>query len=278
MMRVAAFCALGVALAGTASARTYPVPGRADGRITTLAYNPNQVFAVSAAFRHALQIQFGPNEVVTQAAMGDTVSWEIVSAGDTIFLKPREKGRPTNLIVLTNYLGAKRSYQFELGIGSGPPTYVVRFVYPIEDARQAADIAMLTQRVSAAAVENSAINLALDHAVVEGQRSLDYWFKGSSEIQPSEVSDNGEFTTLRFPGHADIPSIFGVNGDGTETIIPYDVREDFVVLHGVWRELRLRRGGLVLEIHKRDALRNERALRTGTVSPVIERTVHGDKK
>jgi type IV secretion system protein VirB9 len=269
---------LGLAATGPSLAKTSPRPGPLDPRVTFVNYDANQVYSISGSFRHALQLQFSPNEVVTQAALGDTVSWEIVPVGNILFLKPREKGRRTNLIVLTSYLGTTRSYQFELGINAGPPVYEVKFRYPAEEARRAAELALLAQQGRAEAVESKVLTSALDHAVIEGSRNLDYWLQGSSEIQPTEVSDNGEFTVLRYPGHADIPSIFSINGDRTESIVPYDVREEYVVLHGVWRELRLRKGGLVLCIANHGALRNDRDARTGTASPVVERQVRGSKQ
>ena len=262
---------------GPAIARTTPRPGPLDPRVAFLSYDANQVYTLSGSFLHALQIQFSPNEVVTQAALGDTVSWEIVPVGNVLFLKPREKGRPTNLIVLTNYLGTTRSYQFELGINTGPTLYAVKFRYPAEEARQAAELAVLARQSRVQAQEDKVVNAALDHAVIEGTRNLDYWLQGASDLQPSEISDNGEFTVLRYPGHAAIPSIFAVNGDGSETIVPYDVREDYVVLHGVWRELRLRKGRLVLCVNNRGPIRNDRDSRTGTASPVVERSVRGSK-
>jgi type IV secretion system protein VirB9 len=267
-----------LALTEPAIAKTSPRPGPLDRRVTFVNYDANQVYSVSGSFRHALQIQFSPNEVVTQAALGDTVSWEIVPVGNILFLKPREKGRRTNLIVLTSYLGTTRSYQFDLGINTGPQVYDVKFRYPAEEARQAAELALLAQQGRAEAIENKVVNSALDHAVIEGPRNLNYWLQGASELQPTEVSDNGEFTVLRYPGHADIPSIFSINGDGSESIVPYDVREEYVVLHGVWHELRLRKGGLVLCITNRGPLRNDRDARTGTASPVVERQVRGSKQ
>jgi type IV secretion system protein VirB9 len=44
-----------------------------------------------------------------------------------------------------------------------------------------------------------------------------------------------------------------VDLDGTETIVPYDVREDFVVIHAVYRQLRLRRGNTVLCVYNEGA-------------------------
>lgn len=261
-----------------AGAATSPRPGPLDPRVTFVNYDTNQVYRVSGSFRHALQIEFSPNEVVTQAALGDTVSWEIVPVGNMLFLKPREKGRPTNLIVLTNYLGTTRSYHFELGINPKPTIYEVRFRYPAEEARAAAELAMLAQARQIELDETRIVNSALDHAVIEGSRNLEYWLQGSSELAPSEISDNGEFTVLRYPGHADIPSIFAVDGDGSETIVPYDVRDEYVVLHGVWHELRLRKGGLVTCITNRGPLRNDRDTRTGTASPLVDRQVVGSKR
>jgi type IV secretion system protein VirB9 len=40
-------------------------------------YDPDQVVSVVGQFRHAIEIQFGPGETVTQAALGDTISWQI---------------------------------------------------------------------------------------------------------------------------------------------------------------------------------------------------------
>ena len=135
--------------------------------------------------------------------------------------------------------------------------------------------AQVAQAQAAKAIETNIAQTALDHAVIEGARNMKYTVQGDSSLQPSEISDNGEFTVLRYPGHADIPSIFAVDVDGTETIVPYDVREDFVVIHAVYRQIRLRRGTSVLCIYNEAPMRNDRGDRTGTVSNVVERKVKG---
>lgn len=255
-----------------------PHPTHLDRRIRVINYNAAQVFRIDGTFRHTLAVQFSADETITQAALGDTVSWEIAPVGNILFLKPREKAKPTNLIVLTSVNGATRSYQFELRMNARTAMYGVRFKYPDQESRANVEIDMLNKMRAAAQVENGVVNQALDHAVIEGTRNLDYWLQGASELAPSEISDNGEFTAMRYVGHADIPSIFGVNPDGSETIIPYDVRDDFVVIHAVYKQLRLRRGDLVLCITNGAKPRNEREARTGTVSPLVERTIKGDVK
>lgn len=259
--------------ASSALADAVPQGMSVDRRVRYVEYDPNQVYTVYGQFRHALEIEFNPGETITQAALGDTISWEIVPVHNIIFLKPRERTRPTNLIVLTNYMGAVRSYRFNLIEGAGPVMYSVKFRYSGEEAARNRDVAMLSKIVAVKEEEHKVVTTALDHAVMEGKRNLNYWFKGDPALEPSEVSDNGEFTVMRFPGHEEIPSIFGVNSDGAEAIIDYDVREDYVVIHGVYKTMRLRKGQSVLAITNGAAIGKGRLDRTGTVSPVVERTV-----
>lgn len=258
-----------------AHASDTPIPGSKDARVRNVNYDPDQVVTIVGSFRHAIEIQFGPGETVTQAALGDTVSWQIAPVGNILFLKPRERAAGTNLIVVTNAGGTPRTYHFNLSLGTGQQMYGVRFRYPREERAMAALQLQVAQAQAARAVETTVAQTALDHAVIEGARNMNYTVQGDSSLQPTEISDNGEFTVMRYPGHADIPSIFAVDVDGTETIVPYDVREDFVVIHAVYRQIRLRRGTSVLCIYNEAPLRNDRGDRTGTVSNVVERQVKG---
>jgi type IV secretion system protein VirB9 len=277
--RLVAFSFLGAAtltlLPHPALASETPAPGTKDSRVRNVNYDPDQVVTIIGSFRHAIEIQFGPGETITQAALGDTVSWQIAPVGNIVFLKPRERAGPTNLIVVTNAGGSPRTYHFNLSLGTGQAMYGIRFRYPREERALAALQAQVARAEAAKAVETTITTAALDHAVIEGTRNMSYTVQGDSALQPTEISDNGEFTVLRYPGHADIPSIFAVDVDGTETIVPYDVREDFVVIHAVYRQLRLRRGAAVLCIFNEAPPRNDRSDRTGTVSNVVERKVKG---
>jgi len=279
--RLFALSLAGIVVAGagapftTARASEVPAPGHQDARLRNVYYDVNNVVLLNGGFRHALEIQFAANETVAQAALGDTVSWQIAPVSNVIFLKPREKAQGTNLIVITNGPLGTRTYHFQLTMGVGPVMYGVRFHYPRQEAETAQLIARVSEAQQSQSVESGVVKQALDHAVIEGARNFKYTVQGSSDLQPSEISDNGEFTVLRYPGHADIPSIFGVDPDGSEEIVPYDVRDDFVVIHAVYRQLRLRRGGLVLCIYNEAPPRNDRGARTGTVSNVVERQVKG---
>jgi len=256
-----------------------PSRGVVDSRIRTVAYNADQVFHITGVFRSALQIHFGDNEAVTHVALGDTESWEVAPVGNILFLKPKRRAHDTNLIVLTSVMGQTRTYHFDLSSRgdavsrqSGSVMFEVRFRYPEQERQLAALQQAFANEQVKAVREATVVKLALDHAVIEGVRNFDYEEEGASDLAPSEVSDNGEFTVMRFPGHQDLPAFFGVNPDGSETIIPYDVRDDFVVFHMTAKLFRLRRGAAVLCIYNNAALRNE-GTRTGTASNVVERQV-----
>jgi type IV secretion system protein VirB9 len=101
--------------------------------------------------------------------------------------------------------------------------------------------------------------------------------QGSSAIQPTEITDNGQFTALRFPNQRELPAFFSVNPDGIESIVPFDVRDEFVVIHGVFAQLRLRRGNVVLCVFNEAPDFYGRDPKTGTASSVVERTTEGER-
>lgn len=256
-----------------------PVAAQAplDPRIRELTYDPAAVYRIAGAFRTATQIVFSPEETIRHAAIGDSVAWEVAAEGSVLFLKPRERHQATNLLVVTERGGAVRHYAFEL-LAREPDdrtaiAYQVRFRYPADEQAEAAR----ALAVQAEAVEQRLIGLELEHGVVEGTRNLAWSAQGDAALQPSEVSDNGRFTVLRFPGVQAMPALFEVAEDGSERLIPYDVRGEFVVIHGVARGLRLRRGRSVLCLFNDayDALGV--GLGTGTASPAVDRAPVGGR-
>lgn len=254
-----------------------------DSRIREVVFSESQVFRVVGVFRSATQIVFSPGERVEHVALGDTVSWEVAPAENSLFIKPRELAGATNLIVITRSGAGSRTYTFELsarrgGIGAraADTFFKVVFRYPREEAAAAQAAAAQAAYAKAAALRSGAIRSALDLAVLEGKRNLKYSVQGSSAIQPSEITDNGQFTALRFPNQRELPAFFAVNPDGTESIVPFDVRDEFVVVHGVFGQLRLRRGKEVLCVFNEARDFYGRDPKTGTASSIVERTPRTD--
>jgi type IV secretion system protein VirB9 len=244
-----------------------------DARMVEVDYAPGAVYRISGAFRTATQIVFGPDEAIRHVAIGDSVSWEVAAEGSVLFLKPRERLQPTNLLVVTERGGATRHYAFELAARDARDrssiAYQIRFRYPAD--LQAATVASLD--AAAKAIEDRVIDLTLDQAALSGPRNLAYSVQGASDLQPSEVTDNGRFTVLRFPANQPLPSIFAVSTDGEEGLVPFDVRGEFVVIHAVVPGLRLRRGASVLCIFNEAYDPRGVATGTGTVSPIVDRSV-----
>jgi type IV secretion system protein VirB9 len=267
--------AIGVVAAAPALAQI-PTQSGPDARIREVVYTDGNVIRVRSAFRTATQIEFAPGEIIKFVAMGDTVSWEVAPADNSLFVKPRERAGATNLIVVTDFQGTKRNYTFELSAvatARSPGTFFkVRLRYPEYEAAQARLTQQRAQLAAALAAQNGAIKAALDIGVLEGTRNLNYKVQGSSELQPSEVSDNGQFTVMRFPNQREIPAIFTVNPDGSEATASFDVRDEFVVVHGVYKEMRLRRGKVVLCIYNESPSFYGRDPKTDTASEAVERT------
>lgn len=247
-MRRALLCLAATSLLACASgagAVETPRPGKADPRIKTVDYDPAQVVRVVGAFRTATQILLGPDETIAHVALGDSSAWDVAAEKNILFLKPKVRRGLTNLIVTTAKGGETRNYTFELATragsdsGRGASTYFqLRFRYPVDEK------ARLVEVISAeeAALRQKIVQFKLERGVLEGNRNLAYSAQGSAALSPSEVSDNGRFTVLRFPAAQPIPAIYTVTPGGSETLVPFDVRGEFVVLHEVAKVIRLRRG------------------------------------
>ncbi len=280
MKRLAPFVAA-LALASPAVALDAPKAGPSDPRIKVVDYDPWAVVKVTGVFRTATQILFGPGEAIQHVAVGDTTGWDVAAEGNILFVKPKAPRAPTNLIVTTSRPGGTRHYTFELATragssarGTADTVFGLRFRYP-GDEKAAALAAVSAQ---AAALERKVLELKLDRAVVEGRRNLAYAVQGAAALQPSEVSDNGRFTVMRFPANQPVPAVYQVEAGGTESLVPFDVRGEFVVVHVVARELRLRRGREVLCVYNEAFEPYGTRPGTGTASSEVERTDKGGQR
>lgn len=265
-----------VVQASPAAAVEVPRPGPADPRIKVVDYDPQQVVRIVGAFRTATQILFAPDETILHVALGDTSGWEVAPEKNVLFAKPTAVRAPTNLIITTERNdGATRHYTFELAARSGPTSratpdtfFVVEFRYPAA----AKAVAQQALSAEAQALEARILQLKLDRGVLEGPRNLAYEIQGSVAIAPSEVTDNGRFTVLRFPGAQAMPAVYAVSSDGSESLVPFDVRGEFLVVHQIAAQYRLRRGREVACIFNTAYRPAGAPTGTATAAPDVERT------
>ncbi len=259
-------------LAASAHAVQTPRPGTTDPRVRTIDYDPAQVVAITGVYRTATQILFGEAETILHVALGDATAWDVAVEKNILFIKPKAAHGATNLIVTTALAGGgTRNYTFDLittARRTSGALFVLRFRYPA-DVTAAATAAISAQEQ---AIQARITTLKLERGAIEGPRNLSYEVQGAPALQPSEVSDNGRFTILRFPAGQPIPAIYTVSSEGTEALAPFDVRGEFVVVHAVARQLRLRRGRQVLCIYNTGRTAWGVDLGTNTASPQIERT------
>ena len=274
MSRLAVLTLVSVLVAAPVQAAQTPQRGPADPRIRVVDYDPWRVVKVVGVFRTATQILLGQDETILHVAVGDATGWDVVAEKNILFIKPKAPLAPTNLLVTTSGSAGARYYTFELSTRAGSSSsktrdtvFVLRFRYPTDETART----NATLSAQQAALERKVLELKLDRAVVQGRRNLAYAVQGASSLQPSEVSDNGRFTVLRFPGNQQVPALYQVEASGTESLVPFDVRGEFVVVHAVVRELRLRRGREVLCVYNQAFEPYGANPATGTAAPDVER-------
>jgi type IV secretion system protein VirB9 len=189
----------------------------ADPRIQSVAYAPNQVVLLEGAPGYQITLELSPDERVEIVAVGDSGSWQVNAnrRGDLLFIKALIGGVSTNMTVITNV----RTYNFELApISSTQMAYTVRFHYP-----------------TPAAPEED-----LADAAAEGR----YRLGGDRALRPSEISDDGVHTYIRWPADRALPAVYAVTDSGLEMLVNGMMRaDDLFVIDSVSRKLVFRIDG-----------------------------------
>lgn len=230
-----------------------------DDRVQQVKYQSNEVFLIKAKAGVATNIILESDEIYLTHAFGDSSAWEFQTYGNNIFIKPKVENGSTNLVVITN----KRTYNFYVQYGN-KPVYQVKFNYPDTVAKEEAKA-----RKS---------NL-LDEAYKGRTFNLAYEMKGSEEIKPINVWDDGTFTYFKFTGNVDLPAIYAVlQEDGKEVIVNRTVTgqsNNIIVMHKVNGKWKLRLGSAVLEIYNNGMSWVGIDNKSGTVSPFVKRELVG---
>jgi type IV secretion system protein VirB9 len=246
----------------TGLAETIPARGVTDSRIRTAAYDLNEVYRIQGYVGYEIDLQFEQGESFVGIGAGDIEALSFVSQDNHLFIKPTAARISTNLTVLTT----RRPYQFaytasSLHTGASDPDmiFALRFSYPPSHGDIVAD----------------GVNRMLEQSGASRERNVDYWYCGSSTIQPTAASDDGIHTRLRFAAKAEQPAIFVQNDDGSESLLNFSMEAGEVVIHRVVRQLIIRRGRLTGKIVNKGFTGSGERLESGTVSPSVERVGEG---
>lgn len=246
---IVALCML--LLSGSAHALQKINKSELDSRITKAVYHADEVFPVEAISGRATLITFQKGESVLSWASGYSTAWEFSSTQNHFFLKPKAEHGNTNLVVLTN----KRTYHFDLRWGKqqSAVTYELRFSYPENDRQANPKGAKEQEGVSSRAGSKEELfftKLANRNYTMNFGDARD-----SRQLAPEMAFDDGRFTYLKIPLKSAMPAVYRVSG-GEELLVNTHIEGNWLVIHGVYSEIRLRDGARVCGIYN-DRFRNQ---------------------
>jgi type IV secretion system protein VirB9 len=292
----------GAVVAAPCWALEAPKANQSDRRMRVISYNPDQVVALHAEVGATVAVRFADTETVGEVAASDRANLKIAPDGSVLFLKPIRAMASQPMFVKTRCQdGSTRLYTFQwqavdaippassetspaagAGLASAvmpsasaapPPTtdayYSVRFVYPADVA--AARIAAARKAAAERAAERA--QAALTATPASGAPNFRYVAQGDGNLVPDQMSDDGQSTSLHFPGNVRLPAVYVISPDGKEAITNYSVESGTITIHQTARAFRLRDGDTVLNIWNQgwDPVGSNPS--TGTVSPNVVRTL-----
>ena len=240
-----------------------------DPRLREVWYDPQAVVTILVKRGIVTHVVLDPGEAITDVGSGlgadcskPDASWCIAAqpGGRHIFVKPKSTAStPNNLAVVTD----RRTHSFRFIVladgDARQPVYrlavrapAVRVAVPLAgratelvaptpiallapEPALASPAELIAERLAAAPeLANS------NYAIAEG--------KDSQDIVPTLVFDDGRFTYLRFPNNREVPAVFHVLGDGSETVVNARMEGDLLVVDRVSRRLMLRAGSAVVGV------------------------------
>lgn len=247
-----------------------PKGGDYDKRIRFIDYNAAQVVKLVGHYGFSTHIQFNPSESIKQIAMGDPQAWDVGTVDNHIFIKPVGDKAITNMTVVTS----ARVYNFDLSAHwskskskSNDMYFQVNFKYPNEEA----NLALLTAKRLA---DKTAIETSLKSNIKP--ENWNYWARGSDIIAPDRAFDDNRFTYLSFNNNKEMPAIYMVNDDGSESLVNTNIdpnHKETIIVHIIAKKLILRKGSYVTEIYNKSYNSKGIPNETSTVSPDVKRVI-----
>ncbi|WP_144751578.1 P-type conjugative transfer protein VirB9 [Bartonella saheliensis] len=242
-----------------------PSNSQYDHRIRYVMYNVADVVQIETVLGVATHIILEEGEQYITHAFGDSDAYAFAHKGRHIFIKPKAELANTNLIVVTD----KRSYKFRLQFRNdrAGATYELAFQYPDTNTQK---------------VDENTHRLTIERAFHQGVKgyNLSYTMSGNQDIAPINVWDNGRITYFKFPANMDMPSIYVVDAEGNESLIPRTVvgsSNDIIAVHKINPKWLVRLGKRALAVFNEAYDPNGIPNTTGTVSSRVHRVNKGGK-
>ena len=278
-----------MAACGPASAASEP----GDPRLREVVYDPRAVVTVPVKRGVVTLVVLDADEAITEVAAGlggdcakAESAWCVAAqpGGRSLFVKAKSSASAANnLAVVTD----RRTHAFRFVVLADgdprPPVYrlVVKAPAPaVPTARLALrDSAPLIalpavppppppQQIVAERLQAKPQVMNTQYSIAEGE--------GSQDIVPALVFDDGRFTYLRFPGNREVPSVFHVLGDGSETLVNARMEDDLLVVDRVSRRLMLRAGSAVVGLWNEAFDLDGKPPGDGTTVPGVQRVLKAE--
>jgi len=262
--------------AGADTTNASPLHSILDPRLRELVYNRERLVSVLVRRGVVTHIEVDPSEHILYAASGvgsdcksDTDSWciEPVFGDHHVFVKPKSfASGVNNLEVVTD----RRAYSIQfttLAVGDRrQPALRVTLTAPLDPGplpapgvqdttgSAGAPTPGLDDSPAAATTAKSAsdqlVALGLRQAPIVVNTSYSIALgKKSQDIVPSMAFDDGRMTYIRFPGNRELPAVFQVAEDGSESMVNPRMEGDLLVVDRVARRFSLRLGNQVVALY-----------------------------
>ena len=274
-----------------AAATAAPEP--ADPRLREVVYDPRAVVTVPVKRGIVTLVVLDADEAITEVAAGlggdctkADSAWCVAAqpGGRNLFVKAKSMASAANtLAVVTD----RRTHAFRFVVLADadpkPPVYRLMVKAPARAApasrlalRDMAPLVALPavppppppQQIVAERLQARPQVMNTQYSVAEGD--------GSQDIAPTLVFDDGRFTYLRFPGNREVPAVFHVLGDGSETLVNARMEDDLLVVDRVSRRLMLRAGSAVVGLWNEAFDLDGKPPGEGTTVPGVRRVLKAD--
>ncbi|WP_321266865.1 TrbG/VirB9 family P-type conjugative transfer protein [Alcaligenes faecalis] len=256
--------ALACAVVAPAAALDQPKRSTSDHRVRYASFDPANVIQLDAVIGVATMIELEKGEQYQFHVFGDSEAYDFTFHDNYVFFKPMMDQADGNLIIITD----RRNYTFRIKYHNDRNTnrtlYKLVMHYPDSDAVQTRQQARQQYVQNAFAQAGQPTNWQA------------YTKSGDLDLAPVHAWDDGQQTWLQFAPAAEIPVVYRVTEDSQEVLTNYHMADHrTMVLHRTSKRWHIRLGNRVVAIHNSAFGQTPATPYTGTVSPSVERIVHG---
>jgi type IV secretion system protein VirB9 len=272
------------------AAEPAPADGSPDPRLREMLYDGRSVITINVRRGVVTEIDLEPTESIGFAATGygsdceakeGEASWCIaaIPGEHVVFVKPRSNAVGENNLQLVTKNGHSYSFVFAL-LGASDrrePVHrlAVHLPKPPPPTAPATPTTLLPQIAPPTAAQLVADRLRVAPRVVNSAYSVAVG-KGSDDIVPDLVFDDGRFTYLRFAGNREVPAVFERASDGVESMVNTEMEGDLLRVDRVGRQFYLRMGNQAVRVWNDAFDINGRPPAGGTTVQGVQRVIRKD--